>query len=90
VVVSERFWQTHLHSNADAIGATLRVNGQPATILGVAPKNFFGVWPMTRADLFVPVTSGSSIAPELAGDALQQRDVGVFRVVMRLAHGVKP
>jgi hypothetical protein len=38
----------------------------------------------------VPVTSGSSIAPELAGDALQERDVGVFRVVMRLAHGVKP
>jgi macrolide transport system ATP-binding/permease protein len=90
VVVSERFWQTHLHANPDAIGATLRVNGQPATILGVAPKNFFGVWPMTRADLFVPVTSGSSIAPELAGDALQQRDVGVFRVVIRLAHGAKP
>jgi predicted permease len=90
VVVSERFWQTHLHSNPDAIGGTLRVNGQPATILGVAPKNFFGVWPMTRADLFVPVASGSSIAPELAGDALQQRDVGAFRVVMRLAHGVKP
>jgi len=90
VVVSERFWQAHLHSNADAIGGTLRVNGQPATIVGVAPKNFFGVWPMTRADLFVPVTSGSSIAPELAGDALQQRDVGVFRVVMRLAHGLKP
>ena len=89
IVVSERFWQTHLHSNADAIGGTLRVNGQPATIVGVAPKNFFGVWPMTRADLFVPVTSGSSIAPELAGDALQQRDVGVFCVVMRLAHGVK-
>ncbi len=90
VVVSERFWQTHLHSNPDAIGATLRVNGQPATILGVAPKNFFGVWPMTRADSFVPVTSGSSIAPELAGDALQQRDVGVFHVVMRLGYGVKP
>ncbi len=90
VVVSERFWQTHLHSNPDAIGGALRVNGQPATILGVAPKNFFGVWPMTRADLFVPVTSGSSIAPELAGDALQQRDAGVYRVVMRLAHGVKP
>jgi len=90
VVVSERFWQTHLHANPDAIGGTLRVNGQAATILGVAPKNFFGVWPMTRADLFVPVTSGSSIAPELAGDALQQRDVGAFRVVIRLAHGVKP
>ncbi len=90
VVVSERFWQTHLHSNPDAIGGTLRVNGQPATILGVAPSDFFGIWPMTRADLFVPVTSGSFIAPELAGDALQQRDVGFYHVVMRLARGVKP
>lgn len=90
VVVSERFWQTHLHSNPDAIGSALRVNGQPATILGVAPKDFLGLWPMTRADLFVPVTSGSSIAPELSGDVLRQRDVGMFHVVMRLGHGLTP
>ena len=89
-VVSERFWRRHLHSNLDAIGGTLRVNGQLATILGVTPKDFLGVWPLTSADLFVPVTSGASIAPELAGDALQQREAGVYHVLVRLAHGLKP
>jgi predicted permease len=80
VVVSERFWRTHLHSDPQAAGGNLRVNGQPATILGVAPKDFLGVWPMTPADLFVPLTSGA--ADNAKPDACH--------VVIRLAHGTKP
>jgi macrolide transport system ATP-binding/permease protein len=80
VVVSERFWRTHLHWNPEAIGSTLRINGQLATILGVAPKDFLGVWPLTSADLFVP---------ELAGDAFRQREAGDYHVVLRLTRGVR-
>jgi predicted permease len=86
VVVSERVWRSHLNSDAQAIGQTLRVNGHPATILGVAPKDFLGVWPVFPADLFVPVTSGASIAPELAGNAEPE----ACHVVIRLARGRKP
>jgi macrolide transport system ATP-binding/permease protein len=86
VVVSERFWRSHLNSDPHAIGRTLRVNSHPATILGVAPKDFLGVWPVFPADLFVPVTSGASISPELADNAKPD----VSHVVIRLAHGVKP
>ncbi len=85
VVVSERFWRTHLNSDPHAIGQTLRVNSHPATILGVAPKDFLGVWPMNPADLFIPVTSGASIAPELAGNAKPE----ACHVVFRLVRGAK-
>ena len=86
VVISERFWRAHLNSEPQAVGRTLRVNSHPATILGVAPKDFAGVWPIVPADLFVPVTAGASIAPELAENAKPD----ACYVVIRLAGAVKP
>jgi hypothetical protein len=89
VVVTERFWRTHLDSDPRAVGRTLHVNGQTATIIGVGPKDFAGVWPLTPAELFVPVTSSAAIAPELADNALRRSDLRLFRVVLRLAPGVE-
>lgn len=44
---------------------------------------------MAAADVFVPATSGAAIAPELGGNALHRRDLALFRVVLRLAPGVR-
>jgi len=88
VVVSERFWRTHLDADPHAVGRGLRLNGSMATIVGIGPKDFLGVWPQSPADLFVPVTCGVSLAPELSGDPLHRSDREIFRVVFRLAHGV--
>ncbi|MGA7410753.1 MAG: ABC transporter permease [Bryobacteraceae bacterium] len=74
VVVSDRFWRTRLHADPRVVGRILGLNGKSAIIVGVGPKDFLGVWPLAPADLFVPVTSGSSIAPEL-GDAPPRRDL---------------
>jgi predicted permease len=87
VVVSDRFWRKHLGGDPHAVGRKLRLNGWMATIVGVGPKDFLGIWPVNPADLFVPVTCGASLAPELAGDALQRRDREIFRIVLRLAPG---
>ena len=88
VVVSERFWRAQLSADPHAVGRTLRVNGRIATIVGVGPKDFLGFWPINPADLFVPVTCAESLAPELSGDSLHRADRAIFRVVLRLAHGV--
>jgi predicted permease len=88
VVVSDRFWRTHLGADPHAVGRTLRLNGSMATIVGIGPKNFLGIWPQSPADLFVPVTCGVSLAPELSGDPLHRSDREIFRVVFRLADGV--
>ena len=85
VVVSERFWRMRLHADPHAIGRTLRVNGQRATIVGVAQKDFLGLFPINPADIFVPVTANPAVAPELAGDVLHNAGAPVFQVVMRLA-----
>src|SRR5215831_6780402 len=89
-VVSDRLWRSRLNADTHVIGRRLRLNGKDVTIIGVAPKDFLGVFPIAPADVFVPVTSGALIAPELRGDALHRRDLAMFRVIGRLASGVKP
>jgi len=88
VVVSDRFWRTNLGGDPHAVGRRLRLNGSMATIVGIGPEGFLGIWPQSPADLFVPVTCGISLAPELSGDPLHRSDREIFRVVFRLAPGV--
>jgi predicted permease len=88
VVVSDRFWRTRLGADPHAVGRRLRLNGQMATIVGIGPRDFLGIWPGFPADLFVPATCDASVAPELAGDPLNRHDREIFRVVLRLAPGV--
>ncbi len=88
-VISDRLWRTRLNGGHNVIGSTLRLNGKSVAIVGVAPPDFLGVFPMAPADVFIPVTSGAPVAPELAGDALHRRDLTMFRVIARLAPGVR-
>ena len=84
-VISYRLWRARLHADPNVVGQVLRLNGKSVTVVGVAPKDFLGLFPMAPADVFVPVTSGATIAPELAGDVLHARNLALFRVVLRLA-----
>ena len=88
VVVSDRFWRTFLNADPQAIGRPLRVNGQLATIVGIAPREFLGMWPWSPSDLYVPVTCGGAVAPELGDDALHRPGLEIFRLVVRLPSGV--
>jgi predicted permease len=89
VVISDRFWRQHLGADPLAVGRTLRLNGSMATIVGIGPRDFLGIWPANPADLFVPVTCAGSLAPELGGDPLHAWDREISRVVLRLAAGVR-
>jgi predicted permease len=89
VVVSYRFWTDHLGSDPTLIDKSLIVNGHPATLIGVAPEKFLGASPfLFGADLWVPLSVGETIAPELSDNALARRDTALFRVVGRLQPGV--
>ncbi len=55
-VLSYAYWQSALGGDAGAVGKTIRVNGQPLTIVGVAPRGFFGTTVGERPQVFVPIT----------------------------------
>ncbi|HEY2855269.1 MAG TPA: ADOP family duplicated permease [Gemmatimonadaceae bacterium] len=88
VVISDRFWRARLDASPNAIGQMLRLNGQPAVIVGITPRDFSGALPLTAAEMFVPVTVPSALAPELSNDVLHQQDAKEFLAIMRLQPGV--
>jgi predicted permease len=88
VVISDRFWRNRLHAAPDAVGRTLRLNGQIATIVGIGPAGFNGAMPFVPAELFVPITVPPSLAPELSEGILQKRDAKVFLSLVRTAPGI--
>lgn len=88
VVISDRFWRDHLNSSPDAVGQTIRLNGQPATIVGITPRNFHGALGVNPSELFVPITAPPSLAPELANDVLHQHNAKEFLALICLAPGV--
>ena len=88
VFISDRFWRNRLNSDPGAVGRTIRVNGQPATIVGIGPKDFLGILPIIPGELFVPTTVSAAVAPELAGDVIHKRDAKEFGALLRLAPGV--
>ncbi|HWC20107.1 MAG TPA: FtsX-like permease family protein, partial [Terriglobales bacterium] len=89
VIVSYRYWQKHLNADPAFIGKTLSINGQSVTLIGVVPEGFLGASPfLFAADLWMPLSVGPAVAPELSDDALHRTDVQMFRVVVRLQPGI--
>ena len=90
-VISYRYWRDRLASDPAAIGGALRINGHTAHIAAVAPDEFLGASPMLfAADLWLPLSVGERVAPELAGDALEHRERAILRMVGRMKPGVTP
>jgi predicted permease len=47
LVLTETFWRSRYAANADVVGRVIRINGEPWTIIGVAPKSVEGLDPFT-------------------------------------------
>ena len=51
VVLSHPFWMNTFGGRSGAIGETLRLSGEPYTIVGVMPPVTFPAWPVNPADV---------------------------------------
>ena len=63
VVVSHDFWQSRLGGRPDILGDPVSVNGQPFTIVGVAPPGFRGTTLGVRPMLLAPITMRLALWP---------------------------
>lgn len=52
VVISDGVWRTHLGASAAAVGAVLRLNGEPHEVIGVMPPGF--EFPVRNNGVWVP------------------------------------
>jgi predicted permease len=60
-VISDTFWRRALNSSANAVGQTLVLNDLSVTIVGIAERQFFGMWTDSEASLWLPLTLQQAI-----------------------------
>ncbi len=55
VVLSYGFWNDHFGGDSSVIGKQIKLSDTPATIIGVAPPDFRGVWPGNDIKMYLPL-----------------------------------
>jgi predicted permease len=63
VVISHRFWQSHFSGDPRVIGRSVKINGYPFTVIGVAQPSFSGTELVVAADYWVPMSMELQIEP---------------------------
>ena len=80
VVLSDTTWRQRFGSRMDVVGQTVRLNGYPYTVIGVAGEGFFGTRAGFAPDLWIPL----SMTPQMAGDPKPSRDSNYIELTLRL------
>lgn len=66
-VLSYFYWADRFGADPAVLDSTLIVNGQPLTIVGVAPRGFDGTTLGTRPRVFVPISMREALQPGWTG-----------------------
>ncbi len=80
-ILPDALWRTEFGGDPNIIGRVIHLDGKPATIIGVLPRNFEFA-PAGYAQLWVPIHQ--------TGDPITRRSLRWLNVFGRLAPGVSP
>jgi predicted permease len=90
-VLSHDLWRDQFGAGEAIIGATVRLNGTPFEVVGVAPEEYRGLTLGSEPELWIPLRSGSAIGVGFAvsqpGIWEQRGSRWIGRLVGRLAPG---
>src|SRR5512140_3464162 len=73
IVASYGFWKRQGARN-DFVGSTLQINGQPYTVIGIAPEGFSGASALIAPDIWVPLGIRSQLGSAF-GDSETMHDL---------------
>jgi predicted permease len=86
VVISDDLWRRHFQRDPGAVGETLRLNDTLFTIIGVAPRGFFGVAVGSKPDFWASIQMDRTLrAPPLRVFARLEPGVSAAQVQASLA-----
>jgi predicted permease len=66
-VLSYTYWETKLGADRSVVGQPIVINGQPFTIIGVAPKGFDGTTLGGKPAIYVPISMRRVLDPDFNG-----------------------
>ncbi len=75
VVLGHEFWTRSFYADPSVIGRTVRLNGIPFTVIGVAPEGFSGLDRYTRFEFFAPLMMWPKLSPDAGMRLLHARDL---------------
>ena len=55
IVLGYSYWKRRFNGDASIVGKTVILNGQPVTVVGVAPPGFFGTFFIVESNVYVPL-----------------------------------
>jgi predicted permease len=86
-VVSYAWWQQRLAGDPSAVGKTITIDNVAYTIVGVAPREFFGTTVGSSPDLWVPLAM-EKLMPPAHWDGRTAEDFQSLYIIGRLKPGV--
>src|SRR5712691_465077 len=91
MVASYGFWKRN-GGRGDFVGSTLQINGQPYTVIGIAPDGFSGASVLIAPDIWVPLGIRSQLGSAF-GDSETMHDLldpknYTFNLVARMRSGL--
>ncbi len=87
-VVSHRFSLRRFGDSQAAVGQTIRVNGKPFVVIGVAPKAFFGGEPGAIPDIYMPMRAEMIVEPGARAGVYLNQNYYWIEIMARLKPGV--
>jgi predicted permease len=85
VVLSDRLWREQFSADAAVIGRPISINRHPFTVIGVAPRDFYGIFGGLAESAWLPVSGLRDLSADAPADPLQHFGL---QVVVRLKSGV--
>lgn len=85
-VISYQLWQNRFRSDPNIVGKTQMLNGLPHTIVGVAPRGFYGTFVGYSWQFWVPISMQERFEP--GGYKLENRSERWIEGFVRLKAGV--
>src|SRR5271165_5432686 len=86
-IVSNGLWKSRFHADPGVIGATIVLNRQKLTVIGVTPAGFRGSTPGLTFSIWIPATMGARLNT-LPEKVLDERRMRFFMLLARLKPGV--
>ena len=87
VVLGYQFWQKRFGGDPSVVGTTVRLDGVPARIIGVAPAGFHGLYQGAEIEGYVPLGSMQGRAAR-SGRLFNDRTLRYLTMIARLQPGV--
>lgn len=87
-VLSHGYWTRRFGENTGILNQTIRVNGLPMTVVGVAPRSFRGVVSGQTPDIYLPTAMKEQATP--GEDNLERRTSRWLNIFGRLKAGIDP